>query len=112
MNAGTVTEIDEEQRIHLEKLSRDELEDATIEAILQHRRFVAADEIVYQEWQQAAARGTLQSDQIERLKADCLRRRQKTLAHQSTLAFMLDRLGYMPTLPETESQISEDQIRP
>lgn len=113
METGTVSKIDGEQRARLEGLSRDQLECLAIQAIREHRRLVAADEIVYHEWQQAAAETKLQADHIERMKIDCVRRRQRTLAHQSNLAFMLDLLGYMPDVPDVkEPGASSPQIKP
>lgn len=105
MTAGTKTThpgIDDEMASRLKSLPRDELESETIEAIREHRRLLAADEVVYQEWQQAIADAKLPLDQIESMKEDCLRRRHRTLEQQALLSFMLDLLGFTPRVPETE----------
>ena len=109
MESGTTCiEIRDEERTQLESLSKEELEQATIEAIREYRRLLASDEIVYDEWRRAAEASELPADQIERMKEDSLRRRNKTLAQQKVLAYMIDLLGYTPKVPsEKRSQASE-----
>lgn len=80
-------------------MPKSELEALAVSAILEHRRLLAADEAVYEEWTRAAADPSVSSAVIANLQDEYLTRQKKSEAQQEELSEIVDALGYVPDVP-------------
>ena len=80
-------------------LPMSELEELAVSAILEHRRLLAADEAIYEEWVRSTADPTVQGDLLRTLQDEYLVRRKKSAAQQEELSEIIDALGYIPPVP-------------
>lgn len=80
-------------------LPKSELERLAVSAILEHRRLLAADEAIYEEWVRSTADPTVQRDLLKILQAEYLSRQKKSGAQQDQLSEIIDALGYVPPIP-------------
>lgn len=91
--------IEENDGTCLTRLSKVELEAVVVEAMLEHRRLMESDQVVYDEWERSKLDCSIPFAQVESLEAECLARRKKALEQQERLADLLDLLGYVPKVP-------------
>ncbi|MUZ74458.1 transcriptional regulator [Agrobacterium vitis] len=80
-------------------MDKAELETLTVSAIREHRRLVAADQAVYEEWLRASEDPSITSSVLQTLQEEYLARQRKTAAQQDELSDMLDALGFVPAVP-------------
>ncbi|MBY3123069.1 transcriptional regulator [Rhizobium leguminosarum] len=73
-----------------------ELEVLAVAAIREHRRLIAADEAVYEEWTRASADLAVSSAVLESLQDEYVARQKKSEAQQEVLSEIIDALGYVP----------------
>ncbi|MBP1884952.1 transcriptional repressor TraM [Sinorhizobium mexicanum] len=76
-----------------------ELEALAVSAILEHRRLLAADEVVYEEWTRATDDGSVSTAVLKSLQDQYLERQKKSEAQQEELSEIIDALGYIPDVP-------------
>lgn len=77
-------------------MPKSEIEALAVSAILEHRRLLAADGAVYEEWTRAAADSSVPQAVLEGLQEEYLARQMKSDAQQEELAEIIDALGYVP----------------
>ena len=77
-------------------IPRPELEALAIAAIREHRRLLAADELVYEEWTRANADPSTALSLLKSLQDEYLARQEKSEIQQCELSKILDALGYVP----------------
>ena len=82
-----------------EQMPRSEVEALVIKAIREHRRLLAADELVYEEWTRTEGNPVAPQSVVQALQGEYLLRQAKSRAHQHQLSKMLDALGYVPHVP-------------
>lgn len=82
-----------------EQMPKSELEALVIKAIREHRRLLAADEIVYEEWTRTEGNPIAPQSVVQALQGEHLLRQAKSRAQQHQLSQMLDALGYVPPVP-------------
>jgi hypothetical protein len=70
-----------------------------VSAILEHRRLLAADEVIYEEWVRSTADPMVQGDLLRNLHDEYLSRQKKSGAQQEELSEIIDALGYVPPVP-------------
>lgn len=86
----------ESRRAGYAELNREELDRLAVAAILEHRRLIEADEIVYGEWVLGADDETTPATVVRALQEQYVLRQQKSFSQQEMLEDMLDVLGYIP----------------
>ncbi|CAH1660860.1 transcriptional repressor TraM [Chelatococcus asaccharovorans] len=86
-------------RDYLASVDKTMLERLVIDAIREHRCLLESDQLLHEEWQRAATSPSIPQEHAETLRAHCLDRQQATAAQQEILSYMLDLLGYIPTVP-------------
>lgn len=86
----------EYRRAGYAELDRKELDRQAVAAILEHRRLIEADEIIYGEWVLAADDNKTPATVVRALQEQYVLRQQKSLCQQEMLEDMLDVLGYIP----------------
>lgn len=105
--------IEENDGTSLTRLSKVELEPVVVEAMLEHRRLMESDQVVYDEWERSKLDCSIPFAQVESLEAECLARRKKALAQQERLADLLDLLGYVPKVPaDCQENSCQDDVTP
>ncbi|MFN7027686.1 MAG: transcriptional repressor TraM [Pseudorhizobium sp.] len=82
-----------------EQMPKNELEALVIKAIREHRRLLAADELVYEEWTTTEGNPIAPQSVVQALQGEHLLRQAKSRAQQHQLSQMLDALGYVPHVP-------------
>ncbi|MBP1886563.1 transcriptional repressor TraM [Sinorhizobium mexicanum] len=82
-----------------DSLEKSELEALAISAILEHRRLLAADQAVYDEWSRATDDPSATSSVLQTLQDEYIARQKRSEAHQEKLSEILDALGYVPDVP-------------
>lgn len=90
------TDVGEGFRLQYASMSKEELENATILAIKQHRRALEADQVVYEEWDRAASDPNSSASLVQSLQNEYMGRQEKLLTQQCRLAELIDALGYVP----------------
>ena len=88
----------------VESMTKIELEQLVINEIRKHRNLMESDQIIYDEWEKSASDPFVSQEHVERLEAECLVRREKTLAQQETLSRLLRLLGFIPKVSDAHSQ--------
>ena len=81
---------------HISSTPKSELEALAVSAILEHRRLIAADEAVYEEWTRASSDVGTSSTVLESLQREYTARQQKSASQQEHLSEIIDALGYVP----------------
>ncbi len=76
-----------------------ELEALAIAAIREHRRLLAADEVVYEEWTRANDDSSTALSVLKSLQDEYLARQKKSEAQQRELSEIIEALGYVPEVP-------------
>ncbi len=94
-------------------MTKIELEQLVINEIRKHRDLMESDQVIYEEWEKSTADPFVPQEHVERLEAECLVRREKTLAQQETLSRLLRLLGFIPKVPDADShevnRVQEDR---
>ncbi|QPB24813.1 transcriptional repressor TraM [Rhizobium sp. 007] len=80
-------------------MQKSELEALAVSAIREHRRLLAADEAVYEEWNRGTADPSVSSAVLKSLQDEHLARQKKSEAQQEELSEIIDALGYVPDVP-------------
>ncbi|ULJ74525.1 transcriptional repressor TraM [Rhizobium gallicum] len=80
-------------------MHKSELEALAVSAIREHRRLLAADEVVYEEWTRATAEPSVSSAVLKSLQDEYIARQKKSEAQQEDLSDIIDALGYVPDVP-------------
>ena len=88
-----------EMRPRYDLMQKSELEALAISAIREHRRLLAADQAVYDEWSRASDDRSISSSVLQTLQDEYLLRQKRSEAQQEELSEILDALGYIPDVP-------------
>lgn len=96
-SSGAKEKIGRQSRCGL--MQKSELEVLAVSAILEHRRLLAADQAVYDEWSRASDDPSTSSSVLQTLQDEYIARQKKSEAHQEKLSEILDALGYVPDVP-------------
>jgi hypothetical protein len=80
-------------------IDKAELEALTASAIREHRRLLAADQAVYEEWLRASEDPRTANSVLETLQEEHFERQARAAAQQDELSDMLDALGFVPAVP-------------
>lgn len=98
-DAGS-SEVQENQgKPQYDLMDKAELEALTVSAIHEHRRHLAADQVVYEEWVRASEDPSTASSVLQTLRDEYLARQRKSEVQQEELSDMLDALGFVPDVP-------------
>jgi hypothetical protein len=96
---GGVDSSENDRRLRYRWMSKPELETLAIASIHEHRRLLAADEIVYEEWTRANDDPTVTAAVLRSLQDEYLARQKDSEAQQRELSEIIDALGYVPEVP-------------
>lgn len=102
MNDVDSSEANDERNVRESRFSsvqKMELEALVVSAIREHRRLLAADEAVYEEWTRAAGGLSVSNAVLKTLQDEYVARQRKSEAQQEELSEMIDALGYVPEVP-------------
>lgn len=80
-------------------MRREDLLALAICAIREHRRLLAADQVVYEAWTRAAADSSACEATLRNLQNEYLHRQKASETQQEELANIIDALGYVPDVP-------------
>lgn len=78
---------------------KSELEALAVSAIREHRRLLAADQAVYDEWAHASDDPSLSGSVVQALQNEYIARQKKSEIQHEELSEILDALGYVPDVP-------------
>lgn len=101
MKDADLSETNEEKRERLSRynsMQESELEALAVDAIYEHRRFIAAHEVVYEEWTRASADPSISAAVLKSLQDEYVARQTKCEAQQEELSKIIDALGYVPEI--------------
>lgn len=84
-------------------MPKEALEELAVSAIYEHRRLLAADEAVYEEWTRASGDTSVSSDVLANLQDEYIARQKKSEAQQEELSQIIDALGYIPDVPSDDA---------
>ncbi|MGO7169624.1 transcriptional repressor TraM [Rhizobium leguminosarum] len=90
---------EKEKESRFSSTQQSELEALAVSAILEHRRLIAADEAVYEEWTRATSDPSVSSAVLKSLQEEYVARQKKSEAKQQELSEIIDALGYVPQVP-------------
>ncbi|MGZ2385995.1 transcriptional repressor TraM [Rhizobium laguerreae] len=85
-----------DRKSRFSSMQQSELEALAVSAILEHRRLIAADEAVYEEWTRATADPSVSSAVLKSLQEEYVARQKKSEVQQEELSEIIDALGYVP----------------
>jgi hypothetical protein len=85
-----------ERESRFSSMHQSELEALAVSTILEHRRLIAADEAVYEEWTSASADPSVSAAVLKNLQDEYVARQKKSEAQQEALSEIIDVLGYVP----------------
>lgn len=88
-----------ERKPRYDLMEKSELEALAVSAILEHRRLLAADQIVYDEWSRVSDDPSTSSSVLQTLQDEYIARQKRSEAQQEELSEILDTLGYIPDVP-------------
>jgi hypothetical protein len=88
-----------DRKSRFSSMQQSELEALAVSAILEHRRLIAADEAVYQEWTRATEDPSISADVLKSLQEEYVARQRKSEVQQEELSEIIDALGYVPEIP-------------
>ncbi|MGO7906907.1 transcriptional repressor TraM [Rhizobium leguminosarum] len=80
-------------------MQRSELEALAVSVILEHRRLIAADEAVYEEWTRATSDPSVSGAVLKSLQEEYVARQKKSEDKQEELSEIIEVLGYVPQVP-------------
>ncbi|WP_037469894.1 transcriptional repressor TraM [Sinorhizobium fredii] len=80
-------------------MEKSDLEKLAVSAILEHRRLIAADEAVYEEWTRSTSDPSISGSVLKSLQEEYVARQKKSEAQQEELSEIIDVLGYVPQVP-------------
>jgi TraR antiactivator len=89
----------DQRRPQYESIERSELEARAVSAIREHRRLLAADQVVYEEWLRASEDPSNTCSVLQTLQDEYLARHKRSEAQQEELSKILDALGFVPDVP-------------
>ncbi|AGB73299.1 MULTISPECIES: transcriptional repressor TraM [Rhizobiaceae] len=98
-DAGSSQAGGDQRKPRYDLMDKAELETLTVAAIREHRRLLAADQAVYEEWIRASEDPTIVSSVLETLQEEHFARQTRAAAQQDELSDMLDALGFVPEVP-------------
>lgn len=75
-----------------------ELQALAVSAIREHRRLLAADAAVYDEWTRACAEPSVCVAVLKNLQDEYIARQKRSEAQQEVLSEIIDALGYVPAV--------------
>lgn len=84
------------------------LEALAITKIREHRRQMAADQHVYDEWVRASDDKSISSMVLQTMQNEYLARQEKSDELQEELSDIIDALGFVPDLPEDDGDTKLD----
>lgn len=97
MNDAKSSETDKSERDpRFRSMPKEALEELAVSAIHEHRRLLAADEAVYEEWTRASGDPSVSTDMLANLQDEYIARQNKAEAQQEELSQIIDALGYIP----------------
>ncbi|MGN6773674.1 transcriptional repressor TraM [Rhizobium sp.] len=100
MNDADASETEKNERdSRFCSIPKEALEGLAVSAIHEHRRLLAADEAVYEEWTRASGDPSVSSDVLANLQDEYIARQKKSEAQQEELSQIIDALGYIPDVP-------------
>ncbi|MBB4420809.1 hypothetical protein GGE20_005800 [Rhizobium leguminosarum] len=80
-------------------MQKSELEVLAVSAIREHRRLLAADQAVYDEWALASDDPSITGSVLQTLQDEYIARQRKSETQQEELSEILEALGYVPDVP-------------
>lgn len=80
-------------------MNKSELEALAVSAVRKHRRLLAADQAVYEEWSRANDDPSISSSVLQTLQDEYIARQKISEAQQEELSEILDALGFIPVVP-------------
>ncbi|MCO5966118.1 transcriptional repressor TraM [Sinorhizobium meliloti] len=80
-------------------MQKSDLEALAVSAIREHRRLLAADQAVYEEWSSANDDPSISSSVLQTLQDEYIARQNISAAQQAELSEILDALGFIPLVP-------------
>lgn len=80
-------------------MQKSELEALAVSAIHEHRRLLAADQAVYEEWSRANDDPSISGSVLQTLQDEYIARQKISKAQQEELSEILDALGFIPVVP-------------
>ncbi|MCW0001785.1 transcriptional repressor TraM [Pararhizobium sp. YC-54] len=98
-DAGSSEGKSDQRKPRYDSMGKAELEAMTVSAIREHRRLLAADQVVYEEWVRASDDPSIASSVLQTLQDEYLARQRRSEAQQDELSDMLDALGFVPDVP-------------
>jgi TraR antiactivator len=94
---STDQEVSEAERVY-SSMPKSDLKTLAVSAILEHRRLIVVDEVVYAKWMRAFDDPTTPRSVLKSLQDEYLACQQKAEAQQRELSKILDVLGYIPDI--------------
>ncbi|TJW00051.1 MAG: transcriptional regulator [Mesorhizobium sp.] len=98
-NSGSSNDRENQRKPQYDLMDKAELEALTVAAIREHRRQLAADQAVYEEWVRASQDPSTASSVLQSLQDEHFARDSRFEAQQEELSDMLDALGFVPDVP-------------
>lgn len=80
-------------------MPKSELEALAVSAIRDHRRLLAADQAVYDEWSRSSDDPSIPSSVLQTLQDEYIARQKRSETQQEELSEILDALGNVPDVP-------------
>jgi len=80
-------------------MRKSDLKALAVSAIREHRRLLAADQAVYDEWAHASDDPSISGSVLQALQNEYIARQKKSENQQEELSGILDALGYVPDVP-------------
>ncbi|MDP9838589.1 hypothetical protein J2T09_003361 [Neorhizobium huautlense] len=100
---GSIDARSQEVELLLGVMDRASLEALAIEKIRAHRRQIESDQLVYEEWVRASEDTTVSAMVLQTMQDEYLARQDKADQLQEELSELVDTLGYVPDVPEDET---------
>ncbi len=100
---GRIDARSQEVELLLSVMDRASLEATAVEKIRAHRRQIESDQQVYDEWVRASEDTTVSAMVLQTMQDEYLARQEKADQLQEELSELIDTLGYVPDVPEDET---------
>ncbi|MCW1410722.1 MULTISPECIES: transcriptional repressor TraM [Rhizobium] len=104
-DAGSSEGHEDQRKPQYDLMDKTELEALAVSAIREHRRLLAADQVVYEEWVRASDDPSTASSVLQTLQDEHVARHRRSEVQQEVLSDILDALGFVPEVP------LEDDVR-
>ncbi|AIC29718.1 transcriptional repressor TraM 1 (plasmid) [Rhizobium etli bv. mimosae str. IE4771] len=99
MKDASLSGADETNGRPYSSMLKSDLKALAISAIRKHRRLLAADQAVYDEWAHASDDPSISGSVLQALQNEYIARQKKSEIQHEELSEILDALGYVPDVP-------------